>query len=83
MNHMDNHLTKAAQFKDKAEKLRSFAQEDNCSETIRALLSVAESYDRLSGEYLIRAGTTAPSGADCLVAKTVAFAVLRDSDKPL
>lgn len=82
-NHMDDDLIEAARFNNRAEKPRSFAPEDNCSDTIQALLSVAESCDRRSGEYLIRTGTTAPSGADCLVAKIAAFAALRDSNKPL
>jgi hypothetical protein len=49
-------LTRARHYKDAAEKLRSFAGQDDRIETRKALLSVAESYDQLAGQYLASAG---------------------------
>ena len=51
---MDDDLTRAAHYRDKAENLRKIAGDDANPDTRAALLSVANQYDRICNRLLER-----------------------------
>jgi hypothetical protein len=53
---MDDHLLRAQHYRDQAAHMRELAAEDQNEETRKALISLAENYDRLCLKYLIPTG---------------------------
>jgi hypothetical protein len=53
---MDDHLIKAKALREKSEKLRAYAEQDDNSETRKSLLAVAEFYERVSAQHIASAG---------------------------
>jgi len=51
---MEDDITRAARYRDKAENLRRIAAEDANPDTRAALLSVADQYDRICAKLLER-----------------------------
>ena len=56
---MENDLSKAQHYRDQAAHMRELAAKDTNEETRKALLSLAENYDRLCLRFL-KAGGIAP-----------------------